>query len=168
MEFNDLINSDKLHELHELEQLKVQRLVQRLSISHQLFEYLVTAFSRIWAAKPHSWDVERVISYEEFCKELCAAVDTQNLYLYIRLNMCALEDWDNRPCIIKWLSERDRRTGSTEKAKCQRWFKGTAKEANCSNDRGTKDMYKRPKFKEKKTVRKMVQMTFLTNECTVT
>ena len=36
--------------------------------------------------------------------------------------MSASEDWNPRRCIIKWLSKRDDRIRSTEKAKSQRWF----------------------------------------------
>ena len=157
MEFNDLINSD---ELHELQQLKLPEIVQRLFRNHELFPNLITAFSRIWAAKPHSYDVERVISACNLLKTFSrnrVAVDTQNLYLYIHFNMCALEDWDPRPCIIKWLSKRAHRKRSTEKARSQRWFKGTFKEADCSDepDEEEEACKEGKNLKKTKTVRKM-------------
>ena len=55
--------------------------------------------------------------------------ETQNLYLHIHFNMPTLEEWDPRPCIVKWLRERDHRKKNTEKACAQRWFKGVFKEA---------------------------------------
>ena len=48
--------------------------------------------------------------------------------------METLEEWDPRPCIIRWLNQKERRKKTVEKAKRQRWFKGVFKEANVVND----------------------------------
>ena len=71
--------------------------------------------------------------------------------------MCALEDWDPRPCIIKWLSKRAHRKRSSEKPRSQRWFKGTFKEAYCSDepDEEEEACKKGKNSKKTKTVRKM-------------
>ena len=61
-------------------------------------------------------------------------IETQNLYMYVHLNMETLEEWDPRPCVIRWLNQKEHRKKTVEKAKRQKWFKGVFKEANVVND----------------------------------
>ena len=49
--------------------------------------------------------------------------------LYVHFNMTILEEWNPRPCIIRWLKQEERRKKTTGKASGQWWFKGVLKEA---------------------------------------
>ena len=130
MEFDSLITSQ---ELNNLKEFSLSQLVQHLYRNHERFPNLLTAFASVWAAKPHSCDVERLISACNLLKTSTRnrlIVETQNLYLYIHFNMPTLEEWDPRPCILNWLQEREHRKKTTEKARTQRWFKGVFKDAS--------------------------------------
>ena len=95
---------------------------------------MAIALARILASKPHSADVERLISTYNKVKTACRArlssSQVQN-YLYIRHNMPVLEMFDVRPAVHLWLSS-DRRDKEPFLFKQQRWFKGVFKEA-CSS-----------------------------------
>ena len=73
---------------------------------------LATAFARIVAAKPHSADVERLIkSYNLIKTEDRANLSSITLknYLYIRHNMPLVSEFNPRPCVLKWLNDKERR-----------------------------------------------------------
>ena len=103
IEFNGLITSQ---ELNKLQGLNLLQLLQYLCRNRHMFPNLLMAFARFLAAKPHSCDVERLISACNLLKTSTRNrlnVKTQNLYLYIHFNMPTLEDWDPRSCIVNWL-----------------------------------------------------------------
>jgi hypothetical protein len=89
---------------------------------------LSCALARILAAKPHSADVERLISSYNLLKTDDRSnmnSDTLRAYLFIRQNMPPLVKWDPRPAISHWLNEKTRRPDQTHlKAKDQTYFKG--------------------------------------------
>ncbi|KAL5245424.1 hypothetical protein ACI65C_012834 [Semiaphis heraclei] len=86
----------------------------------------------VLAAKPHSADVERLISKSNILKSInrqSLHVETENEYLFIHFNMPALQNWDPRPAIQIWLNQNERRIKETPKAKEQEWFSGIFMEA---------------------------------------
>ena len=63
---------------------------------------VIKVLDRIAAAKPHSSDVERLISCNNAVKSADRSslhIDTGNLYMYIYFNMTTLELWDPRPAV---------------------------------------------------------------------
>ena len=48
-----------------------------------------------------------------------------NDYLYILMNMPPIVQFDPRPAVLYWLSDKERRHKSTEKASKQNWFRHT-------------------------------------------
>ena len=134
MEFNSVMTSQ---ELNNLQGLNLSQLVQHFCRNRHMFPNLLIAFARVWAAKPHSCDVERLISacnLLETSTRNRLTVETQNLYLYIHFNMPTLEEWDPRPCIVNWLRQREHRKKTTEKARSQCWFKGVFKECSYESE----------------------------------
>ena len=94
-------------------------------------------------AKPHSCDVERLISACNLVKTSLRNsidVETQNLYLYVHFNMPTLEGLDRRMCVVRWLQQRQRRNKETDKARYQRWFKGVFKEATEKKEHTSDDI----------------------------
>ena len=83
--------------------------------------------ARILAAKPHSADVERIVSASVCLKSKNRQrllVDTENLYLYIHCNMPPLTQWDPRPAVLHWLRKREHRVRERTKAEEQEYFSG--------------------------------------------
>jgi hypothetical protein len=107
------------------------------------------SLARILAGKPHSCDVEKLISacnLVETSLRNSIDVETQNLYLYVHFDMPTLEGLDRRMCVVRWLQQRQRRNKETDKARYQRWFKGVFKEAtekkeHTSNDHDIVDQH---------------------------
>jgi len=125
MEYQDLVSSGQGKDL------TLNKLVKYL-VSKELFPNLVKALSRVVAAKPHSADVERLISSSnalKTCERSRMSVETENLYLYIHYNMPPLEAFDPREAVMIWLSSKARRNKSHDKAKFQVHFKGVFTEA---------------------------------------
>jgi hypothetical protein len=94
-----------------------QLLPETLKIEH--WKPLSVALSRIIASKPHSADVERLISsYNGLSSGLHA-------YLFIRHNMPPLAEWNPRPAVNMWINEKSRRPCQTHpQAIQQEYFKG--------------------------------------------
>lgn len=116
------------------ETLKKLSLIEMIQMFIRLGNYpiLTTIFARIAAAKPHSADVERLISCNNILKtekRSLLSIQTENLYLYVYFNMPPLESWDPRPAITKWIKMKDRRTRDHSKAKEQSWYTGIFEEA---------------------------------------
>ena len=62
---------------------------------------------RILAAKPHSADVERIISYYNVlktCKRSSLSPETIKNSLYIKMNMSVVAEFDPQPAVLKWLT----------------------------------------------------------------
>ena len=134
LEFDDVLRSG---DADDVRKLKLRQLVERLCRSKNIYPNMIIALSN-----PHSWDIERLISACNLLKTpMRNGIDikTQNLYLYVHLSMETLEEWDPRPCIIRWLNQKEHRKKTVEKAKRQIWFKGVFKEANVVNDESGDD-----------------------------
>ena len=133
LEFEDVLRSG---DADDIRKLKLRQLVERLSRSKNIYPNMIIALSGVLAAKPHSCDVQHLISACNLLKtSMRNHIDrkTQNLYLYVHLNMKKLEEWDPRPCIIRWLNQKSMRRGLLRRQR-DRWFKGVLKEANVVND----------------------------------
>lgn len=79
------------------------------------YNELITVLSRIYVSTPHSADVERCISANNLLKtakrnELL--IETENKYLYVYFNMPSLQNWNSRPAIKAWMTEKTRRDRS--------------------------------------------------------
>ena len=110
--------------------------MERLSISKNVYPNMIIALSRVLAAKPHSCDVEHLISASNLLKASMRNridIKAQNLYLYVHLNMETLEERDPRPCIVRWLNQKSIERGLLRRQR-DRWFNGVLKEANVGND----------------------------------
>ncbi|KAL4107180.1 hypothetical protein QTP88_017563 [Uroleucon formosanum] len=128
MEYTDLMEHNRLEEIR---QMPLPKLVQYLSGSKE-FKNITILLARVIAAKPHSADVERLISKSNILKSInrqSLHVETENEYLFIHFNMPALQNWDPRPAIHIWLNQNERRIKETPKAKEQEWFSGIFMEA---------------------------------------
>ncbi|KAL5233951.1 hypothetical protein ACI65C_001361 [Semiaphis heraclei] len=128
MEYTDLMEHNRLEEIR---QMPLPKLVQYLSGSKE-FKNITILLARVIAAKPHSADVERLISKSNILKSInrqCLHVETENEYLFIHFNMPALQNWGPRPAIQIWLNQNERRIKETPKAKEQEWFSGIFMEA---------------------------------------
>ena len=96
----------------------------KITLKTKCWATLTTAIARLLAAKPHSADVERLISsYNQLNvperSSLISAI------LFIRQNMPPLAEWNPRPAIIHWLQTKERRTDqSPSKTKQQDYFIG--------------------------------------------
>lgn len=89
---------------------------------------LTSALARLIAAKPHSADVERLISSYNVLKtndRSSMSAATLTAYLIVRCNMNPVADWDPRPAVHSWINEKDRRPNQqSTKAHEQEYFKG--------------------------------------------
>lgn len=87
---------------------------------------LAVALSRILVCKPHSADCERLISaYNRLKTSARSSLDRQTIsdYMYIHVNMPPLVQFDPRPAVLYWLTDKQRREKETPKAKQQDWFR---------------------------------------------
>ncbi len=116
-------------QLENVSQLRVKSLLQLVNLflgnKHTLTIGKVMA--RILVAKPHSADVERLISKNNLLKTSLRnsmTLQTENLYMFINENMPPLEKWEPRSAVLSWLNDKNRRERETTKAKQQAWFKG--------------------------------------------
>lgn len=123
IEFEEIIN---IGLAEKMENFSIVEKIKNL-IKLDNYQHVTKTLARIAAAKPHSADVERLISCNNILKDShrCSLdVETENLYLYVYFNMPDLESWDPRPAVVKWIETKERRNKKTEKAQEQRWFKG--------------------------------------------
>lgn len=121
----------------------LKNLVERSSNG---FSTIKIVLARIVATKPHSADVERLIS-KIFYKSSCSHVsntnefadvynkfktadrsmisqDTLSNYLYVNTNMGPLETFDPTSAVQLWLSKKKRHEKSNYKSHQQEWFNG--------------------------------------------
>lgn len=121
-------------EASELPNLRECNPVQLLKTvaKYQTYPALTVALARVVAAKPHSADVERLISaYNKIKTEdrsLLSESTLQNT-LYISINMDSLDVFDPTPAAIRWIHDKNRRSRPVDKAKCQEWYKGVFEDA---------------------------------------
>ena len=88
---------------------------------------LSIAVARVLAAKPHSCDVERLVSAYNLAKDddRCSlAENTLDAYLHIHINMPVLSKFNPRPALHHWYTSKQRRVCDTPKATQQEWFRG--------------------------------------------
>jgi len=89
---------------------------------------LTVALARLLAAKPHSADVERLISSYNQLKtsdRSALSANTLSATLFIRHNMPPVAQWDPRPATCCWMTVKSRRPDQNPaKAKKQDYFKG--------------------------------------------
>jgi hypothetical protein len=114
-------------DLMELGILSLRERFQRFVQSDQL-PNLKIAFARILAAKPHSADVERLIS----CS---VALKSENLNLYVHYNMPPLDQWDPKPAVMSWMNERAHCTRDYPKGKQQQYSKGIFSKASKTEEK---------------------------------
>lgn len=110
---------------------------------------MAVALARILVCKPHAADCERIISlYNRLKSTFCNSFDRQTIvdYLYIHFNMPALCNFDPRPAVFKWLSDKNRRQRDAPKNCQQDWFKTvfeTAEPGPDDDDDQSKSKYSR-------------------------
>ena len=100
--------------------------ILKVSLSNEEWITVSTAIARIIAAKPHSCDVERLISAYNILKDddRCSlAANTIDAYMHVHVNMCVLSEFNVRPALKMWLDKAKRRIHSCKKATSQEWFK---------------------------------------------
>ncbi len=81
LEFKDLIGSSNIEDLRKL---SLSDLVKRLASLPGMFENVKIAMARVVAAKPHSCDVERLVSACNLMKTATRSfldISTENLHL---------------------------------------------------------------------------------------
>ena len=108
MEFDDVLN---MEDVEDFRKLSLRERFQWFAQSDQL-PNPKTTFARILAAKPHSADVERLISCSVALKSTSRSrmlLETENLNLYVHYNMPPLDQWNPKPAVICWMNERERR-----------------------------------------------------------
>lgn len=102
--------------------------ILQLSLSENSWHPITVAAARIIAMKPHSCDVERLVSAYNILKDddRCSLNSTTvDAYLHVHVNMDALSKFDCRAAIKRWLNKDcSRRRKETPKAMQQEWFKG--------------------------------------------
>lgn len=135
VQFLDLSTSLREHTMTPNEILKFMVEPDR----REYFNELATLFARVLACTPHSADVERCISANNSLKtnkRYSVSVKTENKYLFVRFNLPCLEEWDVRPAVLKWISDKNRRevanTSQTTTTRNQKYFKHVFKEAKNS------------------------------------
>ena len=108
MEFDDVLN---MEDVQDFRKLSLRERFQWFAQSGQL-PNPKTTFARILAAKPHSADVERLISCSVALKSTSRSrmlLETENLNLYVHYNVPPLDQWNPKPAVICWMNERERR-----------------------------------------------------------
>lgn len=134
LEYDDLI--DDADNVPHMRKKTLRDLVVTLSQSPD-YTNVTKALSRLLAAKPHSADVERLISASNNLKSVSRStmkLNTENMYLFIHYNMPVLTDWDPKPAIIHWMNNKCRRVRDRTKGRQQSYFKGVFAEAQDKPD----------------------------------
>ncbi|CAB4039604.1 Hypothetical predicted protein [Paramuricea clavata] len=128
MEYDDVLS---MEDIEHFRKLSLRERFQRFVQSEEL-PNLKVAFARILAAKPHSADVERLISCSVALKSSGRSrmlLETENLNLYVHYNMPSLDQWDPKPAVMSWMNEIAHRARDCPKRKQQQYFKGIFSEA---------------------------------------
>lgn len=128
-EYSDLALND------HFKKLSLDQKIKDLSTCENMYNHVLTALARITTLKPHSADVERLISINNLFKSpLRSNIDItyKNVLLYIIYNMPNLEDFDPRPA-VKLFFDGNRRVKKQKKARSQKHFKGIFNNAGRGN-----------------------------------
>ena len=91
--------------------MNARQLLQE-TLRHEQWKVLSVALARVIASKPHSADVERLISsYNGLKTNIRSSFKSPALhaYLFIRQNMPPLSMWDPRPAVHAWMHDRSSR-----------------------------------------------------------
>lgn len=97
-----------------------------LSLANEEWKSVSLAIARTLVAKPHSCDVERLVSAYNLFKDddRCSlSAETVDAYLHVHINMPVLADFDPRPALTLWTRKSDRRPHDNKKAMEQEWFR---------------------------------------------
>ena len=113
------------------------RSVLKQIVGMEEMKTLAIALARVIAAKPHSADVERLISRYNILKSPTRCrlnTDTLHYYIFIGFNLPPLANYDARPAVQYWLADKNRRTSTSSKYKTQKWFNGVFFENRVCDD----------------------------------
>lgn len=140
LQFQDISNSPDIVKEKSLNEIIV--CLSKTEASRESYKELITVLARIAACTPHSADVERCISANNLLKtkqRSSISIQTENKYLYIRMNMPALSEWNPTAAAKLFVEERMRRirdaTTASGISKRQIYFKGVFSEADqCADD----------------------------------
>lgn len=105
--------------------------------SREIYKELIIVLARIYACTPHSADVERCMSANNLLKtkrRSSISIQTENKYMYIRMNMPVLSEWNPTAAAKMYIEQKAQRirdvTTGGEVSKRQTFFKGVFNEAN--------------------------------------
>ena len=113
------------------------RSVLKQIVGMEEMKTLAIALARVIAAKPHSADVERLISRYNVLKSPARSrlnTDTLHYYIFIGFNLPPLASYDARPAVRYWLADKKRRASASSKYKTQKWFNGVFFENSVGDD----------------------------------
>ena len=134
-------------EMEHLQSLCTKPLLSCLA-SEKQYPVLTIAIARLVAAKPHSADVERLIStYNKLKTSDRSSLSSTTLrnYLHVVQNMGDLDIFDPSQAALDWITDQERRARYPEKAKQQSWFVGVFKEAEDFRQRQKTEKSQKPK-----------------------
>jgi hypothetical protein len=100
-------------------------------------EMKTLAIARVIAAKPHSADVERLLSRYNILKSPARSrlnTDTLHYYIFIGFNLPPLASYDARPADRYWSTDKKRKRSASSKYKTQKWFNGVFFENSVGDD----------------------------------
>lgn len=89
--------------------------ISKNECSYKEYEELIKVIARIHVCSPQSADVERAVKANNLLKTVFRnrlSVETENKYLFVYMNMPALELWNPRPAIVSFIKEKERRQHS--------------------------------------------------------
>eukprot|EP00794_Sanderia_malayensis_P014618 gene14618-16132_t len=134
-------------EMEQLQSLCTKPLLSCLT-SEKQYPVLTIAIACLVAAKPHSADVERLIStYNKLKTSDRSSLSSTTLrnYLHVVQNMSDLDTFDPSQAALDWITDKERRARCPEKAKQQSWFVGVFKEAEDFRQRQNTEKSQKPK-----------------------
>ena len=106
--------------------------ILKLCLSNDAWNTMSIALARVIAAKPHSCDVERLVSAYNLIKDddrTSLNAETVDAYLHVHVNMPVLAEFDVRPALHYWVKKVDHHKRKSQKATEQAWFVGVFREA---------------------------------------
>jgi len=121
--YGELVNAAKKAQMSNTSTLQD---FLKISLTNADWRSVSVAVARLLAAKPHSCDVERLVSAYNLMKDddrSSLNAETVDAHLHVRMNMPVTSKFDVRPALRAWLQACNRRSRPTVKAKSQEWFK---------------------------------------------
>ena len=112
--FDDVLHYENIDQLRR----KSLEAMVILFLGNEHTHTIGTVMSRILVAKPHSADVERLISKNNLLKmslRSSMTFETENLYIFVNENMPPLEEWDLRDTVLSWLTEKNCRERESQR-----------------------------------------------------